>query len=62
MFVSHITRPMKIIAFVLGLALLSAAPLEARAAGNPPSYVIHPNDQLDVQVFGDPSLSQNVTV
>jgi polysaccharide biosynthesis/export protein len=53
---------MKVIAIVLGLALLSAVPHAASAAGNPPSYVIHPNDQLDVQVFGDASLSQNVTV
>jgi polysaccharide export outer membrane protein len=37
------------------------APLAA-SADNLPSYVIHPNDQLNVQVFGDPTMSQNVTV
>lgn len=52
---------MKSTAIILGLALLLAAPHAARAAA-PASYVIHPNDQLNVQVFGDPSLSQNVTV
>jgi polysaccharide export outer membrane protein len=50
------------IAIALGLALFSAAPLAARAGAPTPAYVIHPNDQLSVQVFGDAGLSQNVTV
>jgi polysaccharide export outer membrane protein len=53
---------MKIAAIALGLAVLCAAPMAAQAGAPTASYIIHPNDQLNVQVFGDPSLSQNVTV
>jgi polysaccharide export outer membrane protein len=49
-------------AILAGLAVLLLAPLMARAGAVLPSYVIHPNDQLNVQVFGDPSMSQVVTV
>lgn len=59
MFVSQIIRTMRYAAMVLGAALVLCAPLAASAS---PAYVIHPNDQLNVQVFGDASLSQNVTV
>ena len=38
---------------VLALGLLAAAPAQE---------VIHPGDQISVQVFGQPTLSQNVTV
>lgn len=62
MIVHHITRIMRITAFVLTAALF-AAPLAAHAATTTaPQYIIHPNDQLDVQVFGDPTLTQTVTV
>ncbi len=59
MFVSQITRTMRYAAFALGVALVLCAP---RAAAASSAYIIHPNDQLSVQVFGDSSLSQNVTV
>jgi polysaccharide export outer membrane protein len=39
----------------------AAAPAPAAAAPSP-SYIIHSGDQLNVQVFGDASLSQMVTV
>lgn len=54
---------MRITAFVLAAAVLACAPLAASAAtATPPQYIIHPNDQLNVQVFGDPTLTQTVTV
>ena len=54
---------MRTTAFVICAALLACAPLAARAVtATPPQYIIHPNDQLNVQVFGDPTLSQQVTV
>jgi len=56
------TRPMKLTAIALMSAVLWVAPFSARANAPAPAYVIHPNDQLSVQVFGDPTLSQNVTV
>ena len=59
MFVSQITRTMRYAAIVSSAVLLICA---QRAAAASPSYIIHPNDQLNVQVFGDASLSQNVTV
>ena len=59
MFVSLITRMMKHSAAVM-VAFALSAPLAAAAATS--AYVIHPNDQLNVQVFGDASLSQTVTV
>lgn len=59
MLVCLITRPMKFAAFVVAMAVVLAGPLAARADA---PYIIHPNDQLNVQVFGDPSLSQTVTV
>lgn len=62
MLVSHITRTMRRSAILAGLAVLLLAPLMARADAVLPSYVIHPNDQLNVQVFGDPTMSQTVTV
>lgn len=63
MIVHHITRSMRITALVICAALLACGPLAANAAtATPPQYVIHPNDQLNIQVFGDPTLSQQVTV
>lgn len=53
---------MRITALAFGLALFAGAPLVASAAPPAPQYVIHPNDQLNVQVFGDPTLTQTVTV
>jgi polysaccharide export outer membrane protein len=41
------------------LTVAASLPVAAAPAGG---YVIHPNDQLNVQVFGDASLSQTVTV
>src|SRR5215469_650896 len=63
MIVHHITRSMRTTALVICAALLACGPVAANAAtATPPQYVIHPNDQLNVQVFGDPTLSQTVTV
>jgi polysaccharide export outer membrane protein len=62
MLVSHIIRTMRLNAILAVLAVVLLAPLAARADAVLPSYVIHPNDQLNVQVFGDPTMSQNVTV
>lgn len=63
MILHHITRSMRKKALVICAALLACIPLAAHAAtATPPQYIIHPNDQLNVQVFGDPTLSQTVTV
>ena len=63
MIANHITRTMRMTAIVLGTALLACAPIVASAStAASPQYIIHPNDQLNVQVFGDPTLSQTVTV
>lgn len=63
MLVSHITQMMKRAQIGVVAACLAAAALAAPGyAASAPPYAIHPNDQLSVQVFGDPSLSQNVTV
>jgi len=66
---------MRLPALVIGAVLVACVPFAAAAAtattttataassrSAAPQYIIHPNDQLDVQVFGDPTLSQNVTV
>lgn len=42
-------------------ALVAGAPAAAQSA-HPMQTVIHPGDQISVQVFGDQTLSQNVTV
>jgi polysaccharide export outer membrane protein len=60
--VSLITRNMRIAAVALAMACVAVAPVAARADGTTQAYTIHPNDQLSVQVFGDSSLSQTVTV
>jgi polysaccharide biosynthesis/export protein len=44
-------------AFVLGCSLVLAA-----AAAGSPAQIIHPGDQLNVQVYGQQTLSQQVTV
>ena len=63
MILHHITRSMRTTALVICAALLACGPLAAHAATTTaPQYVIHPNDQLNVQVFGDPTMSQTVTV
>jgi len=64
MILHHITRSMRTkTALVICAALLACGPLAAHAATTtPPQYIIHPNDQLNVQVFGDPTMSQTVTV
>jgi len=63
MILHHITRSMRTTALVICAALLASGPLAAHAATTtPPQYIIHPNDQLNVQVFGDPTMSQTVTV
>src|SRR5579864_1872673 len=62
MFVSLITRSAKMVAATLGAGFLALAAFPAAADTGATGYVIHPNDQLNVQVFGDASLSQNVTV
>lgn len=49
---------MRFSSLVLPCALL----LATLGASAPPQEVIHPGDQLNVQVFGQQSLSQNVTV
>lgn len=51
-------------AILAGALACSAHPASADTAPSPApaGYVIHPGDQLSVQVFGDPSLSQTVTV
>ncbi|MFI5388954.1 MAG: polysaccharide biosynthesis/export family protein, partial [Candidatus Eremiobacterales bacterium] len=54
---------MRTTALVICAALLACGPLAAHAATTAsPQYIIHPNDQLNVQVFGDPTLSQTVAV
>ncbi|MBC5824881.1 MAG: polysaccharide biosynthesis/export family protein [Candidatus Eremiobacteraeota bacterium] len=58
---SRMTVPIVLLAsaaMVLGISILPAS-----AATRPnTSYIIHPHDILNVQVFGDPSLSQSETV
>jgi polysaccharide biosynthesis/export protein len=51
-------------AILAGALLCGGQPVMADTAPSPApaGYVIHPGDQLSVQVFGDPSLSQSVTV
>jgi len=39
-----------------------AAPAPAQGSAADPSYKINPGDQLNVQVFGEPTLTQTVTV
>jgi len=52
---------MRITVLVICAALIG--PIAAQAATTAaPQYIIHPNDSLNVQVFGDPTLSQTVTV
>jgi polysaccharide export outer membrane protein len=53
---------MKFAAVALIAAYVAVASFSTPAASAPLVYTIHPNDQLSVQVFGDASLSQNVTV
>jgi polysaccharide export outer membrane protein len=52
----------KIMKWLLQCALMAALGLGALAAAPVPEQVIHPGDQMNVQVFGQPTLSQNVTV
>lgn len=59
--VSLITRNMVCACAAIGAGLLLAVPSAVRADA-PAAYRIHANDQLSVQVFGDSSLSQTVTV
>lgn len=56
--VRHLHRVITLLAATAVLA--AAACLPALAAG--PGTVIHPGDQLSVQVYGDQTLTQNVTV
>ncbi|MGZ3508834.1 MAG: polysaccharide biosynthesis/export family protein, partial [Vulcanimicrobiaceae bacterium] len=47
------------LALIIGIALSQGqAPAQSLASGT----VIHPGDQVAVQVFGDQTLTQNVTV
>src|SRR5579863_7613501 len=61
MIVSLITRNMKIAGIAFAMACFVTAAVAAKADTGS-AYTIHPNDQLSVEVFGDSSLSQNVTV
>src|SRR5215472_16267298 len=62
MFCSLTTRNMKIAAAAAALAFIVTALPPAAALAGTGAYIIHPNDQLSVQVFGDSSLTQTVTV
>lgn len=44
------------------LQWMLAASLSVFALGAAPAAILHPGDQLSVQVFGQPTLSQNTTV
>ena len=59
--VSAITAAAAFVMAGVGFALPARADT-APAPAAPAAYTIHAGDQLNVQVFGDPSLSQNVTV
>jgi polysaccharide biosynthesis/export protein len=50
------------IAPLRALVLAVAAGCATLAAAAPPAQVIHPGDQLSIQVYGQQSLSQSVTV
>ena len=59
--VNPVVRQFKrFVAALTAAAVLAAACIPAMAAE--PGTVIHPGDQLSVQVYGDQSLTQNVTV
>jgi len=61
--VSLITRNMVNACAAIAAAALITVPLVVRADSAPaPAYHIHSNDQLSVQVFGDSTLTQTVTV
>jgi polysaccharide biosynthesis/export protein len=56
--IRHLHRTVALTAIAALLAALACLPVRAAAPGT----VIHPGDQLSVQVYGDQSLTQNVTV
>src|SRR5207302_6418471 len=49
-------------AVVVAAAVAAASIAAAPALAASPAYVIHSNDQLNIQVFGDSTLSETTTV
>lgn len=60
--VRYLHRFVALTAIAAILGVLTCLPAVAASPAAAPGTVIHPGDQLSVQVYGDQSLTQNVTV